>query len=382
MLFIYRFIAIILLSQSYCLFSVAQSKTTLSTTEKQTKLKNVDFNLDVYFGGYSFVEAQDDFKMGYLSAEPEVDFSVTDSFGVRGQATLNVVTGRFQTRFQNPSFNFFNIQEAIAYYEPNQNISLEVGAIDQEHFQNKLFIDNDRSFLGAKIKGGYVSEKLSFEPKAQYAIPSSTSLESDRTEAEELPTLTSYGFEASWKPRSWFSASANVNYFEFENLPSVVACRGQRLGNSVVGIDCSESTFRYDFRGISQFYNIEFRYIPSLSQEFLLGSVDNTAAPSDRSRSQWMGTRFNYDYSDSLSLRPEYGRFYAESDSTPALYSEFNFGRNNRDGFYVGFEANLKDLGMKVKTSYIEAPMIEYRPLQGDLQIFELFLEFDDVVVL
>lgn len=369
-----------LLSFGLSVSAFSQEQTLKTQKAKYPKFDKTDFALDFSLGGFSFKEAQDESQLIQLNVTPKFNLGVTQDFGVKGEANLNLTSGRSQSRFQNPNFNFINIQEAVAYYEPATFFYIEAGAVDQGHFKNRLFIA-DRAFPGLQFKTGYKTGKWGFQPKAAYVIPSSTSFESDRTEAEELPTLTSFGVETFVKPLEWLKLTANVNSFEFAELPSVVAFNSGRFGNSVVGTDPSESFFRYQYKGFVQAYNFEIDYFSSLSQEFRIGLIENSEAPSDRRRSQVVGTDLSIK-ANQFVLKPGISLFYTESDAIPSLYGSFESGRANREGQAYRLELDLPKSGMKIKSSYIESNLIENRPLQADIQIFNLSLEFTDVIVL
>ncbi len=354
------------------------SSSSTSKAKFSDQLQRLKLTTNFYLGAIGFKESQDEFQQVLFSIRPKGSYLITSNFGVRGDIDVNLTNGRSQTRYQNPNFNVINIMEAVAFYEPAVFFQLTGGAINQDkYFSNRMFIA-DRSFPGVVLKSGWVGKNIRIQPKAQYAIPTSTSFESDRTESEALPTLTTVGLELEWTPLKWLHLDGNANHFDYNNLPSVVAFQSSRLGNSVVGTDPSESHFRYQFKGISQTYVLGLTYTGSLKQDFVFGVVDNTEAPSDRRRSQWVGTKVSLDFED-FTLSPHFSAFFAESDSTPAIYSAFDYGRNNREGQFYGLNVDLKKLGVTIKANFVDARMIEARPLQADMQIFDLALEFKNV---
>ncbi len=372
-------IAIFCLASLWSLTSAHSQSSTNAMRSQSTGSRSFYFSTDFSLGAIGFKEQQDESQLIQFSARPNGAYELTEEFGVRGDAQLNLTTGRSQSRFQNPNFSLVNILELSAYYEPAQFFRLSAGALSQAHFNNRMLI-GDRGFPGVMLKSGFANKKIKITPKVQYAIPTSTSFEDDRTEAEPLPTLTSVGIEADWQALKWLGLNANVNQFEFSDLPSVVAFQSSRLGNSVIGTDPSESQFRYQFAGLSQAYEIAVDYTPHLQQKFKIGIIDNAQAPSDRRRSQWLGTSVAMDFGD-FAIIPEYAQFFAESDSVPALYSAFELGRSNREGASYGLEVNLKKLGVSIKSQFVDARLIEARPLQADMQIFNIALEFNDVTL-
>ncbi len=351
-----------------------------TATTSQKTFKDLDVKTNFEMGAFGFQEGQDESQLVFFSIRPKAHLPLSKSFGVRSDLQLNLTTGRAQSRFQNPNFNFFNMRELVAYYEPSTWINVKAGSVNQEkYFNNRMFIA-DRSFPGVAVASGLKNKTFAIRPNVQYAIPTSTSFESQRTEAEPLPSLRSVGLKAEWSPREWLHLDANINQFEFSQLPSVVAFQSNRLGNSVLGVDPSESFFRYGFAGLAQAYILTTRYSSRIQQEFQIGIIENTEAPSDRRRSQWVGTSLDIDFND-FAIKPNFASFYAESDSTPALYSAFEYGRNNRQGQSYGLDIQLKKMGCTIKAAWVQADLIEARPLQADLDIFNLYLEFNDVVL-
>lgn len=377
MLLLFRLFLLVALSAFSAYSSQAQSlsiETSDSSSSKKLKLSS-----DFFMGGMAYNEAQDEAHMVSFSMRPKASLALTSSFGVRGDTQLNLTSGRSQSRFYNPNFNFINIQELVAYYHPSSYFQMEVGALNQASYGSPLFISN-RSFPGLRLRSRFGNKRFKLTPKAEYSIPTSTSLESQRTQAEKLPTLTSVGVEAEAQLLKSLSLQANINRFQFSQLPSIVAFDSSRFGNSVIGTDPSLSFFRYQFAGWVQSYSASYHYTPSLKQSWDIQIIENTEAPEDRRRSQSVGSQLEFDFTH-VSLKPGYRVFYAESDSTPAIYSEFELGRNNRQGEQIDFTVHLKKLGVSMVARYTQATLIENRPLQSDMQIFNLALEFNNVAL-
>ena len=179
------------------------------------------------------------------------------------------------------------------------------------------------------------------------------------------------------KPTKWALFKSNINQFQFQDLPSVVAFRSNRLGNSVIGTDPSESFFRYEFQGVSFVNELSLRYHKRLRQNFGVIVIDNQEAPTDRGRTQKLETSISIDFAD-VVITPKFARFYSESDSAPAFYSAFEYGGANREGEMIGLALNFKRLGVKVKAAVVQAREIEDDPLQNDVNTYSLALEFND----
>lgn len=341
-------------------------------------LKKVEIEILSTFRGYSFDERQDKSQIVQMFVQPKLRMNLHPDFSLRALGSMSLGTARVQTRFDDPSFNYLNLNELVLAYAPNNYFQLEVGALDQDQLRNPMLL-NWRSFPGAMVISEWkTSENSHLSLKAQYSIPNSTSLESDRTDNEELPSFITQGFEFFWQPQSWLKINSYVHHFTYNNLPSVVAFQSGRLGNEVVGENSSESYFAYGFDGFTQSYQVDVEYSKRFSQSFNLQTIDNLEAPSDRSRSQWTGTTFDIHFKDFI-LSPQIAYFYAESDSAPALYSATQLGRNNRRGLFYGLKMNFKTLGFVVSANYVQAKLIELDPIQNDLNAFEFLVELPSV---
>jgi hypothetical protein len=341
-----------------------------SKLKMKTEFNSVGFNYD---------EGQDESQVVLFSIRPRGRVEFTNYFGFRFDVGVNLTSSRDQTRFQNPNLNFLNLRQASGYVKYKEHFDLRIGAISQDHLDNPMLIA-ERGFPGAYLSTGLKTKYFLFRPKAMYAIPTSSSFENDRSEEEAVPSLTTYGVEASVKPVKWLLFKTNVNQFTFRDLPSVVAFRSNRLGNSVIGTDPSESFFRYEFLGVSYVNLLSLKYTKKFEQRFHSIFVDKQGAPSDRGRTQKLGTSWYFKF-PSLTVRPAFVSFYSESDSVPAFYSEFLFGGANREGEGAALEVDFKRLGVKVKAQYVQAREIEDDPLQNDVNIYSLHLEFTDDIL-
>ncbi len=376
--------AFLILAVSLSCNSFAQTKqnnlknTSLNTTSTVVKTKKAKVTTSYFMRGASFKEGPDEAQFVQLLFNPYVELDLSSQFKLTADATLSLNSSRVQTRFTDPSLNTINANEILLSYLPNKNITVSAGAINQKHLNSPALVQSGLAFPGLTGSYAFKYKNLDLKFKAQYTIPNSTSLDSDRTGNEELPTFTTQGFEATWTPRSWFSATANVNYFNYSPLPSIVAFNSVRLGNTGNPNTQAESSFDYDFRGLSQAYDFSFdinkKYKPSLS----IKTVDNFDAPSNRERAQSVTLSTEINFKD-YSITPLLTFFYAESDASPAIYADPSFGRNNREGEAFGVRINFKKLGFALKTSYVNSDLIRENNPQNDMEFLELQLEVANV---
>lgn len=329
------------------------------------------------FRAYSFDEKQDKSQLVQLYIEPKLLLNLHSDFKVRAKGSISLSTARVQARFEDPTFNTLNLNELVLSYEPAEFFNIEAGALDQNQLNAPMLV-YERSFPGAMVKSRWAGPNSTLGFKAQYSIPNSVSMESDRIENEAMPSFATQGFDWQWTPKSWFSVSADIHHFTYRDLPSVVAFQSGRLGNEVIGENSSESYFAFDFDGFAQSYVFNFDISKSIKNHISVQIIENMDAPSDRNRSQWTGAGFDFYFKD-VVLSPSLAYFYAESDSVPALYSAVQLGRNNRQGMFYSMKVRFPNLGFVVSANYVQAKMIEAHPIQNDLNAFEFLVELPSV---
>lgn len=350
----------------------------IAAETKLSLLKKIKFNTDLKMRGSSFSEGTDESQTVQLVINPKADLEFHKYFKLRADMTFNLRSSRIQARFQNANFQTFNLNELVVIFNPKNYFELLVGAIDQRHLDNQQLI-TQLSFPGAMLSKSFVqTDEIQAKLKAQYTIPTSSSLETDRSESEGLPTFKTAGLEFKWKPLKWIDVNANINYFSFSDLPSVVAYRSDRLGNQVTGDEPTESFFRYGFRGVAQTYSLNIKYTDRISSIFKIKTVENADAPSDRSRAQNLSLGFEFKFKH-FSVKPSLSNFYSESNSSPAVYNSAILGHNNREGFAYGIQVELPQKGFSVTANYVQADLIQVDASQRDLTYLSLYLEVVNV---
>lgn len=355
-------------------------------TENSSRLQlNRLGNLDVvhaeinsFFSAYNFDEVQDRSQLVQLAIVPQIKIKLLKNLSFTGMGLIGLSTGRVQTRFDNPQFNSINLNELILGYSILDNLEIEAGALNQNRLNTPMLVQ-DRAFPGVQARNSFnIGKTFNVQLKAQYSIPNSVSFETDRTQNEALPSFLTQGFDFRWKPLEWLKLRGDVHHFTFNDLPSVVAFESGRLGNEVAGVQSSQSFFIYDFDGFSQSYDLSFQASKTFVPKIDIQMIYNSGAPTDRNRSQWTGVGFDWFFKDVI-ISPSVAYFFAESDSTPALYSDVRLGRNNREGMSYKLRVNFKNSGFSVSANYIQANLIETDPVQNDLRTFEFMLELPSV---
>jgi hypothetical protein len=344
----------------------------MSTQADFSSYDRLQYNWSIDTGAINYAEAQDQSQLVYVQLRPKLHYSLVDDLKLNSEINFFLTTERAQSRFYNPSFNFINIIDLSLTYKPVELFAVTAGALNHNNYDNPMFIRN-RSFPGLKIESGVLLKDSSVHVNVQESIPISASYESDRTKAEKLPTLSTIGLKLN-STYNWLQFKANYNYFKYQNLPSVVAFQSGTQGNETIGTESSEASFIYQFQGYTLANNLIVNYSNRFKHSFDLKIIDNLKAPESRRRSQWVGTALEFDINN-ISFSPGIATFFAESDSVPAIYSQFQLGRNNRKGMEYSFKVDFKKYDFALSATYEEANLIQQKALQQDMRYLEINLE-------
>ncbi|MBT4790985.1 MAG: hypothetical protein HON90_05400 [Halobacteriovoraceae bacterium] len=299
--------------------SVSAYCSTVSTTVLAPDAKPLKSNIlykmnfSSKIAGYS--EGEDEATQVLFGFTPELKFLFSEQFNIKANATLNLSSSRSQSRFQEHSNDSFVLNELSLNYSPVSFGELSVGSLDQSHLETPYLLSGV-SFPGALVKLQAKTNDLSYGYKVQELIPTSNSFDSDRTEKEALPRLQTQGVFASYNGKANISAKAQINYFKFTNLPSVVAYDSKLLGNTIQGLESSDSSFAYEFSGFAQSYKVTANYTSQFEQSFGLSIVENENLTSGSNRAQMIETSVTYHDGD-IDYIAGLGLFYAETDVAP-----------------------------------------------------------------
>jgi|GEM_PF-2256323 len=340
--------------------------------------KNHSLKLPLTLSGFSFNEGPDNANVASFLLRPTYWFQPSNDFSLRVGAWAFLNTGRIQDRFilPNQSSNLL-LREMVASYQPNENFNFQLGSLDMDDLKNP-FLFFRRSFPGFDASYSLEKKRWSLGLGGRYTIPTSFSLEFDRNLSEELPTFAIGGIQGHVDISDSITAKAKVDYFQFDNLPTIAAYSSQFHGNQAVG-GRGSARFLYEYRGWAQNYNLNVKVDSKWSANLDLLSVDNLGAPENRSRSQALATSVTFE-NDKFSLTPRASYFYMESDASPAFYSASYLGHANRVGMHYSLKANLKKWGMKVYGDFVQGKLLSESINQNDLQYVEIGVEVPNVL--
>jgi len=310
-------------------------------------------------------------------------FQINQKFNIKLEGGVNWFSDNSQydlTEYGSNEFIF--AKEASLNFSLFNNLTLSAGSLSQGFLNAPLLISGGRSFPGLKQKLAIKKYKYEVGLVAQQLIPTSTAFNDERTEEEEVPTFytgtifADYNFKNPFTvlPTAKLSTHLALSYFQFNDLPSIVADRGGLYGHTGndVGIG-PNSRFNYEFSG--------YVFEPSIlledknNYQLKLGGywADNTEAlNNDRIQSMYVeGNKTIKNYA--VGLRVE--NYFKDSETSPAIYSSGYYGGNNREGMLYEASLEFKKYNFKVLAKYIDAELISLNPVQDNRTAYYLGVE-------
>ena len=237
--------------------SVKKSTATLS--QKQTKNNRFTYDFSFYSKAAGYSEGEDESSLVLFGVKPTFKFKLAPQFTVDASLLLNLSASRVQSRYLNQTDQDFVLNDLSLNYKPNRYMKISGGALNQGHLNAPQLVSSI-SFPGVLGEVFYQEKRMKFGYKGQRTIPVSQSFDSDRTDKEELPYFQTHGLFGKFIPFKGVFFDAQVNYFSFTNLPSVVAFESRRLGNDVTGVEVGDSFFVNKYSGLAQSYKLRVRY--------------------------------------------------------------------------------------------------------------------------
>lgn len=346
-----------------------------SQTEQQKS--KVDYTFNYFTMASSYQEGENTQSLVRFSVNPVLHFKFTENLSLLADPQVNLNSSRSQSRFATYNNSNFYINEISVNYQLYGHGKIAVGTLNQSHLDSPFLVSNI-SFPGVLLKLEDSYNNYLFGIKAQSLMPTSSSFDSDRTVKEETPHFDTMGIFGEYNKSNKLKINAQINYFKFSDLPSVVAFQSKRFGNTVTGLQVGDSNFVYKFSGISQSYNAIYDINDRLSAEMYLSIVENENAEPGSNRAQAIRSQLNYKTAD-VNYIPSLTRFYSETDVSPAYYNSPFLGHNNRDGMMYTLRAELKKLNLAIQASYLDAKIINSSIYQDHRTSTQLMMEMLNV---
>lgn len=293
----------------------------------------------------------------------DLDFTPSHFFSIRAKPRLISSSGyteAVEASAENESLLY--IQEATGnlYLKPALS-EVSLGVIDMTETKSDLLL-YDRGFPGVRYYLHLTppeQKKLALRFFAEAGIPTGRTLVLENEGQTERPLFTSGGMFFAFK-ESYIKAS----YFKYENLPSSIATKSEKLGTEVEPINETERVFAYNFGG----WDSEFKVKPTdffVANPFISGSyIFNNEAPQDTNSAYKIGGGIEFRVQGPWTITPFGYTSEIQSNSAPAAYMRSGYIPNTR-GYRVGLEIAM-DRFFKIRFETGEDKIIDQNIYQKD----------------
>ena len=372
---------------------------TAKTTDRiqKTKLKykpakpKYKLQWKLKFSGASYADATDEANLAgtLLNLKSHIKFG--EYFSFIGDGMVVMSAGRVQSRFnQNSVKNGVGLNEALINAQfVDERVQLQAGVIDQGFLEDSQFVSG--SFPGARAIVHIQKSRSKLFPGhfrsgtrvvVQSTIPTSQSLDSERAEKEETPSLTTESIISDIKINKFLGLELNATHYKYSNLPASVAAKSALNGNSVFDAGQPTARFAFDFEGVS--LKAVGHIWPTKKMTLNAGATltNNQKALEGYGRSYkgFVGAGYGSPRSNLYSI--EAGQFFTEGDSAPSYYMSSKLGLQNRAGTYIRTGAEFSRLGFKTFLDFADADVLEARSTMSRQQTIVLSLEtyYEDIL--
>lgn len=331
---------------------------------------------DLGFGGEYQGEGKDETLAIKTQLGLEMEFRFTNQLRIRLSPGASFYSARSQSNFDSDNFqDRITLREGYLEFAPIEQIKLSIGSHSQRFINQTQLVSRYRSFPGILLSTNYRFDESGLVfLNAEEAVPTSYTYNALREDKEQLPGLSIINAGVDYDLTSKLRARLEGGSLMWRNLPSKVALNSQRLGNTPEG----ELAPSYRFRtGFETSYVLARALICQgcvWGFEAQYSRSRNNLAPTESADAQLVGGGIRYTSDESI-FRLEYFQFFAESDVTPASYSQSSLGGTNRQGQKLQLEVEIPKMELSLKAGWIQATPITPSPYQNDLNSISLGVE-------
>lgn len=321
-------------------------------------------------------EGKDDGFASLLSVNAQFEMTFTPWLKLEAAPYIAYYSSRVQERFDDDTYQS---RMGLGYghftLSPVEEVQVKAGAIAQRHLNNSQMISTFRSFPGGLVEyNALPGSVLSGGVRAQYVVPTSSSLNTERQDQEELPTFETQALFLEYKPLD-FEVEFQVGRFAWGKLPASVAKDSSQAGNTPAGGDLDpESKLASGFEGWFGSVDGLYKFSNGYASGFKFKRFSNQKAPSNLADSQRLSLVGLKEF-DLYGVEIEGGSFFSEADATVAKYSSSGFGNTNRKGQFVKTSLDFKKYRFFVRAEYASAQVINGRSFQDNMNNFSLMVE-------
>ncbi len=270
--------------------------------------------------------------------------------------------------------NTILLNEAYAKINIHPNLFVKAGAI-KTPLNPLMSIMTPGAFMGAQEEWQIGADDSNITVNAFQAIPSSGTVTKriydDGTQAYFLSQTVS----GKLKAQTGTEVKLAATRFQFENLSTNVATDSYFLGNSLTAFEGSSKSFRFRHGFMGTESGVTVKQEIGKHELFLFAStIVNDQAEAGKNKGNMVGGSVKTVFGNYI-VRPSYTRFNYDADVTPTVYTTMTGRFQNRDGYRVGIDIELKKERLALKNYYIKMDLKDANPYLADREIYNIAVE-------
>ena len=351
-------------------------KDAASPPEAEPRRWSGEWNLEL--GGGDYTEGKDEGVLTYFYLRSKFDYRFNTWMHALVSPRLDLYASRVQQRNEEGdaagSSTRIRFSDAYLSVQPLEALEFRAGAIGQYYLSSAMLVSGRRAFPGAEELVTAQLGPVRAQLIAQQVVPTSNTLNTERTEKESLPMFQTQSLSLKSGYEDWLEGGAFGGHFEWRELPSKVAFESALLGNNVVGEVAPGSRFLYDFNGY--FWGAEILVGPKAWAHLIIQyeGINNVRAPSNAGRGEMWGIGPHINFGD-VALELRYRRYFVESDATVASYNFYRLGNTNRIGDNFELKLDFRKQKFSIVGDWYNARTINNNPNQFTMNAIYLGVE-------
>jgi hypothetical protein len=273
--------------------------------------------------------------------------------------------------------NTILLHEAAAKINVHKNAFIKAGALKAtlNPLSSIMPVTFGGAFMGVQEEWQIGADDSNITLGAFQAIPSSGTVSKRIYDDGTQAYFLSQTVGSKLKVSSGTEIKAAATRYQFENLSTNVAVDSYFLGNSLTAFEGSSKSFRFRHGFMGTESAVTVKHEINKHELFLFASmIVNDQAPDGKNKGNMVGGSIKASFGN-YAIRPSYTRFNYDADVSPAVYSTTTARFQNREGYRVGFDIELKKEKLALKNYYIKMDLKDANPYLADREIYNIAVE-------
>lgn len=307
--------------------------------------------------------------------EGRLTHQFSPTFTFNGRVRLTAEVGGAQAAFTEDYApkQELALREAKLDWHPWAPFTLSAGAIHQDDWAGKIFLD-DQSFPGLRESVQIPFSDFYLALGAQQLVANTPVVTfGTPVPSEGYPFFFTERVAVGWKVND-AEVEVHGSHFSFESLPSSAAFDSRYYGNTVVGTSNTDAKFVYSYQGFEAGVTGKVFLANWLEPKLTVQALYNTNAAGGSSATSYVAALSNkIEVDPTVTITPQVFVFQMGQDASPAIYTSTDWGHNNRRGYGVGLDAELVRDRIEIGAQGVRAPTIVSNPFQADWFFFNVY---------